>query len=129
MEKDEKYFVVQSNSLVESQYKLDVLPQKIIRYLVSKIKPVDSTFDKYIYRLSVSDFTDIIGREYSGKAIEDVRAAAEKLLKTQITITRGREVTRSNWIASYKYHLDEAWLEIPLKPAGDSGGSQHPAGY
>jgi len=113
MEKcDEKYIIVQSNPLIEAQYKLDLLPQKIVRYLVSKIKPDHHTFEDCIFYLSMSDFVSITDRDYSGKTIEDVKSAAEKLLKTQITITRGKEITRTNWLASYKYHVDEAWFEF-----------------
>lgn len=108
----QEYAVIQSNPLVEGQYKLDVLPQKIVRHLVSLIKPEDSTFTGRIYHLKASDFTTLIGRGYDGKAIEDIKAAAEKLLKTQITIRRGKEFTRTNWIASYKHHIDEGWFEF-----------------
>lgn len=106
------YPVVQSNFLIESQYKLDVLPQKVIRYLVARILPADSTFKDRIYRLEVEAFTDLIGREYTGQAIEDIKHAAETLLKTQLTIRRPKEITRTNWIASYKHHLDEGWFEF-----------------
>ena len=109
---EENYSVVQSNPLVEGQYKLDVIPQKIIRYLVSRIKPDDSTFKDRIYKLSVSDFASITGRGYDGQTIEGIKNAAEKLLKTQITIRREREITRTNWLASYKHHLDEGWFEF-----------------
>jgi len=107
-----EFCVVQSNPLVEGQYKLDVLPQKIVRHLVSLIKPEDNTFSGRTYRLKASDFTAMIGRGYDGKAIEDIKAAAEKLLKTQITIRRRKEITRTCWIASYKHHIDEGWFEF-----------------
>lgn len=110
----DNYIVVQSNPLIESQYKLDLLPQKIIRYLVSRIKPEDKTFEDYVYRLSISDFKSMMGSgsEYTGSTIENIKAAAEKLLKTQITITRGEEVIRANWLASYKHHKQQAWFEF-----------------
>lgn len=107
-----EYSVIQSNPLVEGQYKLDVLPQKIVRHLVSLIKPEDSSFTDRTYRLKASDFTALIGRGYDGKAIEDIKAAAEKLLRTQITIRRTKSITRTNWIASYKHHIDEGWFEF-----------------
>jgi len=109
-----KQLVVQSNPLVEAQYRLDMLAQKIIRYLVSKIKPNDQTFKNRIYTLVVQDFCEAVDREYQTKVFQDIRAAAEKLLSTKITIRRGKEVTRTAWIASYKYHENEGWFEFSL---------------
>jgi len=112
--KQEKQLVVQSNPLVEAQYRLDMLAQKIIRYLVSKIIPNDQTFKNRIYTLVVQDFCEVVDREYHTKVFQDIRAAAEKLLSTKITIRRGKEVTRTAWIASYKYHENEGWFEFSL---------------
>ena len=108
----EKYPVVQSNFLIEAQYKLDLLAQKIIRYLVSEIKPDEKTFKARIYSLRVKDFCNVVSREYETKVFQDIKAAAEKLLSTKITIRRGKEVTRTAWIASYKYHETEGWFEF-----------------
>jgi hypothetical protein len=112
MKKDENHLVVQSNFLVEAQYKLGVMPQIIIRDLVSRIKPDDDTFKARAYRLVAADFAALIGREYTGQVIKDIKAAAETLMKTQLTIKRKRELTRTNWLASYKHHLDEGWFEF-----------------
>lgn len=112
MKKTQNYPVVQSNFLVESQYKLDVLPQKIIRYLVARIIPDDETFKGRFYRLEVEDFTRLIGREYTGQAISDIKNAAETLMRTQITIRRPKEITRTTWLASYKHHLTKGWFEF-----------------
>ncbi len=110
----EKQLVVQSNPLVEAQYKLDLLAQKIVRYLVSKVIPNDKTFKNRLYTLIVRDFCEVTDRKYETKAFQDIKAAAEKLLSTKITIARGREITRTAWIASYKYHENEGWFEFSL---------------
>ncbi len=110
----EKQLVVQSNPLVEAQYKLDMLAQKVVRYLVSKVKPNDQTFKNRLYTLIVKDFCEVAGREYETKAFQDIKAAAEKLLSTKITIRRGKEITRTAWIASYRYHENEGWFEFSL---------------
>lgn len=112
----EKQLVVQSNPLVEAQYKLDLMAQKIIRYLVSKIKPEHESFKNHIYSLPVSDYCKIMDREYKTKVFEDIKSAAEKLLSTKITITKGKEVIRTAWIASYKYHKTEGWFEFSFSP-------------
>lgn len=114
MEKDKNnYLVVQSNALIEAQYRLDVLPQKIVRYIVSRIKPDDDTFKKMFYRLEAKDFSALIGREkYSGKDIEDIMTAADSMLKTRIKIVRGKRFIATNWLASYEYHKGEGWIEF-----------------
>lgn len=109
----EKQIVAQSNPLIEAQYKLDLIAQKIIRYLVSKIKPNDEKLGKdHIYTLPVSDYCKVMDREYKTKVFEDIKMAAEKLLSTKITIKRGKEIIRTTWIASYKYHMTEGWFEF-----------------
>jgi len=76
----EKQLVIQSNPLIEAQYKLDLMAQKIIRYLVSKIRPSDEKLGKdHIYTLPVSDYCKVMDREYKTKVFEDIKAAAEKL--------------------------------------------------
>ena len=57
------YLVVQSNSLIEAQYKLGIIPAKLLRKLVSMIKPTDESFEKLFYRLSVADFAELTGSD------------------------------------------------------------------
>lgn len=104
-----KYPVVQSNTLVEGQYKLDLIPQKIIRYLISEIRPSDETL-KNKYRLVVKDFCDTVDREYETKVFQDIRLAAEKLLSTKITIKKQDRTIRTTWIASYEYPKNKGWF-------------------
>lgn len=107
----ENYLVVQSNPLVESQYKLDVLPQKIIRYLVSKIKPNDSTFEKRFYRLSVADLAQLTGSDHKD-IYHQTKVAAHKLKTTIINIKKKNSTIVTSWLASYEYHDGEGWIEF-----------------
>lgn len=116
MSKDEKkkidnYQVVQSNPLIEAQYKLDLLPQKLIRYLVSLIKPNDDHFEKYYYRLNTSDFARLIDTGSKG-IYKDIKKAAERLKTSSVIYKKAKTTLHANWLASYEYHDGEGWIEF-----------------
>lgn len=115
----DNHLVVQSNPLIEGQYKLDLIPAKLIRVLVSMIKPNDSILEKKLYKLSATDFATII--ESEGKDIyHRVKEAAHKLKTTVITIRKKNSTIVTNWLASYEYHDREGWIEFEFSAKLDS---------
>jgi len=107
----EKQLVVQSNPLVQGQYKLGLLPQILIRKLVSMIRPADDQLEKVYYRFYVRDFAELIGRE-DHDVIIDVIKAAKKLKSTPIKVIKPKSVLETSWIASFEYHKGEGWIEF-----------------
>jgi len=106
------YPVVQSNYLIEAQYKLDVLPQKLIRHLVSKIMPDHATFKDRFYKLTVKEFTNLIGRESEGSMVAQMKKAARALRTVELTIKRPEKTIYASWIASYAHYHSEGWFEF-----------------
>ena len=81
------YKVVKHNNLIQrSRYELSTQEQKIILYLITKIKPEDTEFD--LYEFNIKDFCEVCGiDETSGKNYSDLKKAVGKLAEKIIWIT------------------------------------------
>lgn len=72
MSLERDYMVVKHNKIIQkSRHNLSVQEQKIILYLISKIKPEDTEFD--LYEFKISEFCKICGIEYNGKNYNDLK--------------------------------------------------------
>lgn len=102
MTKDEKtkistlrdYKVVKSNDLIQkSRFELSLQEQKIILFLISKIKPNDKEFEEYEF--SIREFCRLCGIDYdNGKNYKNVKDAIKKLSDKSlwVTLDTGKEV-------------------------------------
>lgn len=93
------YKVVKSNDLIQkSRFNLSLQEQKIILYLISKIKPEDMELKEHIFE--IRDFCKVCGIEVdSGKNYKDIKQALKSLRDKSIWITLedGSETTLA-WI-------------------------------
>ncbi len=112
MSKQDQYMVVQSNPLVEAQYRLDLVEQKILRYLVSLIAPYDTTFEKRFYRVHIKDLEQFLGWQKSGEIFQYIKKIADKLRMTTIKIFKPDVTIVTSWLASYKYPKNLGWIEF-----------------
>lgn len=71
-------FVTKSNKLIEANYKLGVVEQKIILCLASNIRPTDSDFKTYT--LPVKEFNKLLGLKGSPKYTE-LRKITKELMQ------------------------------------------------
>jgi len=111
----QKQIVTQSNSLVEAQYRLDLIPQKLVRYIVSMITPSDTIYDRKYYRVNIAEFGKYIGWQVSsGKLFDDIRRIAETLKTTKIKIVKPGTIIETSWIASFEYPKNKGWIEFEL---------------
>ena len=98
------YKVVKANDLIQqSRFHLTLQEQKIILYLISKIKPND--YDFAVHEFSIIDFCRICGIDYdNGKNYKNIKDAIKNLADKSIWITLedGSE-TILRWI-------DRAWI-------------------
>ena len=65
---DRNKLVTKSNKLIEANYKLGVVEQKIILCLASNIHPKDSDFKTYT--LPIKEFTNLLGLKGTPKYTE-----------------------------------------------------------
>jgi len=79
--------VVKHNNLIQrSRYELSTQEQKIILYLITKIKPEDTELE--LYEFNIKDFCEICGiDETSGKNYTNLKKAVGKLTEKIIWVT------------------------------------------
>ncbi|MBF0467165.1 MAG: replication initiation protein [Nitrospirae bacterium] len=99
--KNLKQLVVQANHIVEAHYRLSLNEQKIIRAMISRIKPDDEDFQPISF--SVEELTEMIG--VSGDYHTEIRKVTEGLLVRTLHIHNPKEKSylSVNWISSYKF--------------------------
>ena len=99
-----EYKVVKSNELIQkSRFVLSTQEQKIILYLISKIKPSDTDFQ--VYNFHISEFCQICGLDTaSGKNYTNIRESIKKLADKSFWILfENGESSLIRWI-------NKAWM-------------------
>lgn len=85
--------VIKSNELIQkSRYELTAIQNKVILYLISKIKPEDEDFK--LYEFSITEFCQVCGiEEYSGGNYSALKKAIKEIADKSVWITLedGRE--------------------------------------
>jgi len=110
-----EYKVVKHNNLIQrSRYELSTQEQKIILYLITKIKPGDSELD--LYEFNIKDFCEICGiAETNGKNYinlkKTISALTEKVI--WVTLDNGKE-TIVRWIERPYIDRRSGTIEIKL---------------
>jgi len=93
--------VVKRNEIVQkARYKLDLVQQKTIMYLISKI---DSMKDVEFQEISVTikDLCEIMGINYNGKNVKDLKNALQKLSDKSMWVELGDKddsITLMRWL-------------------------------
>lgn len=96
---EREYQVVKANALIQkTRYNLSTQEQKIILYILTKIKPDDN--GDSLYNIQISDFCKVCGIDYkNGKNYADIKAAIKKLSDKSIWIKLDSgEETLLRWI-------------------------------
>jgi len=115
MTEQEKQPVIQSNPLVNAQYKLDLIEQKVLRYIISMIKPDDEKLEKKYYRVEIQDLKEYLGwHERSGELFDYIKKVADKLKSTTIKVIKPTTTIVTSWIASYEYPKNKGWIEFEI---------------
>lgn len=112
---ERKELVVKANDLIQrSRFSLTLQQQKIVLYLISKIRPDDTDFKRYTF--SIPDFCRVTGvsrprgTDYAAfKA--DIKAISDKSL--WVTREDGSE-TLVRWIAKPTIRKDSGTIEVQL---------------
>jgi len=93
-----EYKVVKHNDLIQrSRFQLSLLEQKIILYLISKIKPSDMEIKEHVFK--IDDFFKACGFVNSGENYKIIKQAILSLRNRGmwVTLANGTEITIS-WI-------------------------------
>jgi len=110
------YVVAQGNNLVEARHNnpLSAREQKIILTMVSMIQPTDEDFQDY--RISIKDFSEMLGLKGSTKYTE-LKEITKNLMSKSIEIPRENGGwLLANWISSAEYQTGEGIIALSFSP-------------
>lgn len=110
------YLVTQSNDLIEARHNnpLTAREQKIVLTMVSMIEPSDNDFKHY--RISIREFTEMLGLEGRTKYTE-IKQIAKQLMSKTIEIPLGDgDWLLANWVSSAKYLKGEGVIDLSFSP-------------
>lgn len=112
----DNYIVAQGNYLVEARHNnpLSAREQKIILTMVSMIQPVDEDFKDY--RISIKEFSEMLGLEGSAKYTE-LKSITKNLMSKSIEIPQeDGGWLLANWISSAEYKKGEGVIALSFSP-------------
>lgn len=110
------YIVTQSNNLIEARHNkpLTAREQKIVMTMVSMIEPSDDDFKNY--RISIREFSEMLGLQGSVKYTE-IKEITRDLMSKSIEIPQADGGwLLANWISSAKYIKGEGIIDLSFSP-------------
>jgi hypothetical protein len=105
--------VTKSNKLIEANYKLGVMEQKIILCLASNIHPTDSDFKTYT--LPIKEFTNLLGLRGTPKYTE-LRRITKELMQKVFEVRINKKVIQVSWLSYVAYNETEGTIDIRFDP-------------
>jgi plasmid replication initiation protein len=113
LEEERNQLVVKHNSLIQkTRYSLNTQQQKIILYLISKIKPDDDELKEYDYDLK--DFCRVCGIELNGKNYANIKESILQLHAKAFWIDTEEVDTMVSWIQKAYIYKKDTRLKIRL---------------
>lgn len=110
-----KDLVVKSNHLMEARYKLNLIEQKIMLQLISKIEQHDKEF--HIYTFDIKDLALSIDLNPDLKnAYRDIQQATRTLVGRVLQLYSEKEnsLLQVSWLSSAKYHYNDGTVELKI---------------
>jgi hypothetical protein len=105
--------VTKANMLIEANYKLGVVEQKIILCLASNINPSDSDFKTYT--LAIKDFNKMLGLKGTPKYTE-LRQITKDLMQKVFELRLNNKVIQVAWLSYVAYNEMEGTIDIRFDP-------------
>lgn len=108
--------VTQGNGLIEAKHTnpLTVREQKIVLTMVSMIQPTDEDFKDY--RISIKEFSEMLGLEGSAKYTE-LKEITKDLMSKSVEIPKADGGWLfANWVSSAEYQKGEGTIALSFSP-------------
>jgi len=108
------YKVVKANSMIQrARFHLSVQEQKVVLFLISKIKPDDDDF--LTHSFSVAEFCRVCGIDYdNGKNYQNVKATLKNLSDKSVWAMDGDWERLYRWIDQVSIYKKTGFIEIKL---------------
>lgn len=124
IKKERSLSVVQQNDIVQkARYKLDLVQQKTIMYLISKIDSVKDVEFQEI-KVDIKDLCDVMGIKYNGRSLKEFQDSIQKLSDKSLWVDTGPQIQLMRWLqrvaidkgsASVTVRFDELMAPFLLK--------------
>ena len=113
---DRNYLVSKSNEIIfKSRYNLTPQEQKIILYVIHKIKPDDTDFEAYEF--SLKDLCRVCGITQSGQNYRNFKKSIEGLGKKVLWVETEKTETMCHWVNEVEIDKDGLTVRITLSKA------------
>lgn len=99
--------------LIEANYKLGVVEQKIILCLASNIQPTDSDFKTY--NLPIKEFNKLLGLKGTPKYSE-LRQTTKEMMQKVFEVRINKKVIQVAWLSYVAYNESEGTIDIRFDP-------------
>lgn len=113
---NKKHLVTQAHNLIEARHNnpLTAREQKIVLTMASMIEPNDDDFKDY--RISIKEFSEMLGLEGKTKYTEVKEISKELMSKTIEIPQEDGGWLLAHWVSSAKYVKGEGVLELSFSP-------------
>lgn len=107
-----KDLIVKDNKLIEANYSLSALQQKVLLKAISTIEPNDT--NKHIYKFSIMDFSESVDLKKSKTVYSQMKTVCDQLTDLRKFYIEKEDggLAYINWVASAEYIPKEAVVEI-----------------
>lgn len=110
---ERKQLIVKSNQVIQkSRYHLTIQQQKLILYLISKIRPNDTEFKEYVFDLK--DICNILGVEINGANYIRFKESLKKIADTSFWLEIDGKDRLYRWIDDIEINNNETQIKIKL---------------
>lgn len=106
-----KDLIVKDNNLIEANYSLSTLQQKVLLQAISKIEATDT---KHIYKFSIIDFAEAVDLKGSKTIYKQMATICDQLTDLRKFYIEKKDggFAYINWVASAEYIPKEAVVEV-----------------
>ncbi|MFT4142004.1 MAG: replication initiation protein [Bacillus sp. (in: firmicutes)] len=109
----ETNIVSKSNTLIEANYRLNLVEQKILLCLASNIEPKDRDFKTYTF--PIKQFHELLGLHGSTKYSE-LSKITKKLMSKVMEIRLGDEIIQVSWLSAAIYNKNRGTIDMRFDP-------------
>jgi len=112
--KPNDYWVTKANTLIEANYRLSLIQQRVILIMASMVQPDDEDFKWY--RIGANDFMKITGA-HSHNLYQEMVSAIHNLMEKVITISINEQVIlKTHWINDALYRVGAGYVDVAFSP-------------
>jgi len=105
--------VVRQNDIVQkARYKLDLVQQKTLMYLISKINSMKDVEFQEI-DVDLKDLCEIMGIAYNGRSLKDFQDAIQKMADKSLWVDTGPQIRLMRWLQ--RVDIDKGSTTVTVK--------------